>query len=110
MQLTAALTVIGGSIPRGLGTQTGLAEGRTGVARLTGTARPVLEMIGEDDGGGDFEARPAHVLGVDAEDTRSVNLLGRNNGLKLVESVVGIMNRVSTQQVKSEREQNSQEL
>ena len=82
---TAALTVIGGSIPRGLGTQIGLAEVRTGVARLTLAATPFLAMTGgEDTGGGDFDARPAQVFGAATEDMRSVNLVGRNNGLKLV--------------------------
>jgi len=85
---TAALTVIGGSIPRGDGTQIGLAEVRTGVDRLGATVSPFLATIGEDDGGGVLEARPAHVFDVEAEYTRSVNLLGRNNWLKLVESAV----------------------
>jgi len=81
---TAALTVIGGSIPRGLGNQTGLAEVRTGVGFLTVAATPLLVITGEDDGG-DFEARPAQVLVAGTEDTRWDNLLGRNNWLKLEE-------------------------
>jgi len=78
---TVALTVMGGSRPRGLGTQAGFAIGVTGVDFLV---VPFLTVTGEATGGGGaMDVTPAQVDGgVGEEAKRSTSFSARNMLLK----------------------------
>lgn len=80
---TVALTVIGGSRPRGLGTQAGFAMGVTGVGFFCVPLLLVVTRGGAIGAGGAMDVTPAQVEGGVGEETkRSTSFSARNMLLK----------------------------